>query len=135
MNDKLISLTDPAGLHTLQVIGKANRFNQWMYSEFKPFLKGDILEIGSGIGNISQLVINDGLNITLSDYNAEYCRWLKKKFSDSANVKDILEIDLSHSDFKKYYVRFQEKFDTIFLLNVIEHLADDTAAIANCAFC
>jgi 2-polyprenyl-3-methyl-5-hydroxy-6-metoxy-1,4-benzoquinol methylase len=134
MNDKLIFFTDPVGSYTLQVIERANRFNRWMYSEFKSFLKGEILEIGSGIGNISQLVINDGFNITLSDYNAEYCGWLKKKFSNSANVKDIIEIDLLHPDFEKYYSRLREKFDSIFLLNVIEHLADDAKAIANCYF-
>jgi 2-polyprenyl-3-methyl-5-hydroxy-6-metoxy-1,4-benzoquinol methylase len=134
MNDKPISFTDPVGSHTLQVIEKANRFNLWMYLEFRSFLKGEILEIGSGIGNVSQLVINDGLSITLTDYNAEYCLWLKKKFSASANVKAVIEIDLLHSDFKTYYAGLQERFDTIFLLNVIEHLADDVKAIANCRF-
>jgi 2-polyprenyl-3-methyl-5-hydroxy-6-metoxy-1,4-benzoquinol methylase len=45
-----------------------------MYSQFKQNLKGEILEIGSGIGNISQLVIEEGHAVTLSDYNEEYFR-------------------------------------------------------------
>ena len=64
---------DPVGLHTLNVIAKANRFNRWMYDQIKPHLKGEILEIGSGIGNISKLVIESNHFITLSDYSKEYC--------------------------------------------------------------
>ena len=134
MNVKTISISDPVGSHTLELISKADRFNQWMYNEFRSFLKDDILEIGSGIGNISQLVVNDGFNITLSDYNAEYCEYLRKKFVDCANVKSIIQIDLLHPDFKKFYTSLHEKFDTIFLLNVIEHLAYDSKAVANCNF-
>lgn len=73
-----ISGYDPVGSHTLQVIAKAGKFNRWMYEQFSPLLKGEILEIGSGIGNISDLVIAEGRNITLSDYNKEYVDWLKK---------------------------------------------------------
>ncbi|MFI5185553.1 MAG: class I SAM-dependent methyltransferase [Chitinophagales bacterium] len=134
MNDQTISLTDPVGSGTLQLIAKADRFNHWMYLEFKSQLKGEVLEAGSGIGNISQLVIKDGLNITLSDYNNEYCEWLKKKFDGISNVKGIIRIDLLHPDFRTVYSGLKEKFDSIFLLNVIEHLADDCRAIANCHF-
>jgi 2-polyprenyl-3-methyl-5-hydroxy-6-metoxy-1,4-benzoquinol methylase len=65
---------DPIGKHTLKIISGATRFNHWMYSEIKPLLKGNILEIGSGIGNISRHIIKDGFPVTLSDYNPEYYR-------------------------------------------------------------
>ena len=81
MKVSTIENRDPVGLHTLEVIAKAGRFNKWMYDQFKHQLKGEILEIGSGIGNISQLVIEEGRFITLSDYNDEYCESLRKKFS------------------------------------------------------
>lgn len=125
---------DPVGLHTLEVIAKADRFNRWMFDQFKDQLKGEILEIGSGIGNISQLVIEEGHSITLSDYNEEYCDFLKNKFSQNANVKEILSIDLVHPDFPNKYFTYKEKFDTIFLLNVIEHIKDDLVAIKNCKY-
>ena len=134
MNDEIISAIDPVGSHTLQIIAKAELFNNWIYSEFKSQLKGEILEVGSGIGNISQSVINEKLTITLSDYNTEYCEWLAKKFSRIPNVKDVIQLDLLHSNFETTYVRLKEKFDSIFLLNVIEHLRDDSKAMANCYF-
>ena len=125
---------DTVGLHTLEVIAKADRFNHWMYDQFKSNLKGEVLEIGSGIGNISQLVIDDGFNITLSDYNEEYCETLMHKFSDDKNVRAILQIDLLHADFENQYAELLGRFDSIFLLNVIEHIEDDELSIKNCKY-
>ena len=125
---------DPVGLHTLEVIAKAERFNKWMYDQFKDQLKGEVLEIGSGIGNISQLVINDGHSTTLSDYNEEYYEKLKKKFSQNKNVREIVSIDLLDPNFENKYSAYKEKFDSIFLLNVIEHIKDDELAVKNCNY-
>lgn len=134
MNVNTSASTDPVGLHTLEVIAKADRFNSWMFNQFKDQLKGEILEIGSGIGNISQLVTDKGYSITLSDYNEEYCDFLKTKFSQNENVKGILNIDLVDPNFHQKYFTYQEKFDTIFLLNVIEHIKDDLLAVKNCRY-
>lgn len=134
MTTQLISGKDPDGSKTLETIAKASNFNQWMYLEIKSFLKGEILEIGSGIGNISQYVIADDFNITLSDYNTEYYEWLKGKFKHYKHVRDVLQINLLHPDFKKTYAFLEGKFDTVFLLNVIEHIEDDSAAVQNCKF-
>jgi SAM-dependent methyltransferase len=132
MKVRTIENKDPVGLHTLEVIAKADRFNKWMYDQFKLQLKGEILEIGSGIGNISQLVIEDGRSITLSDYNDEYCESLRKKFSQYSNVREVIKIDLLDPDFENKYSSYKEKFDSIFLLNVIEHIEDDLIAVKNC---
>ncbi len=134
MNDSIPATKDPVGLHTLEVIAKADRFNRWMYDQFKHQLKGEILEIGSGIGNISKLVIKEGHVLTLSDYSEEYCEVLKKKFQGITNVKEITSIDLLHPDFKNKYSAYKDKFDSIFLLNVIEHIKDDDLAINNCQY-
>ncbi|WP_152267436.1 class I SAM-dependent methyltransferase [Agriterribacter humi] len=134
MSIKFIPDTDPLGLKTLETIAKASNFNEWMYSEIKPFLKGEILEIGSGIGNISQYAIADGFNITLSDFNAGYYQWLKERFSNFPAVQNIMQIDLLHHDFQKEYSLLHEKFDSVFLLNVIEHIEDDITAVKNCKF-
>ena len=56
---------DLEGLETLSVIEKANKFNKWMYETIKPYSKGRILEIGCGIGNISEFFINDNFDIVL----------------------------------------------------------------------
>jgi SAM-dependent methyltransferase len=131
---KYPEIIDEAGKHTLEVIAKASRFNQWMYSEIKPFLKGNILEIGSGIGNISKFIIEAGFTVSLSDYNPAYCRILSQNFSHYPNVKAIHTIDLLQPYFETTYASLKESFDSIILLNVIEHIADDKKAIKNCRF-
>lgn len=125
---------DPVGKLTLEIISQADHFNKWMYSSIRPFLKGEILEIGSGIGNISKFLIATGFDTTLSDYNSEYCEQLKEFFSDKPHVKNILQIDLQLPGFTNAYASLKEKFDTLVMLNVIEHLENDSEAIANCRY-
>lgn len=134
MKENTTTITDPVGLHTLEVIAKADRFNRWIYDQFRDQLKGEVLEIGSGIGNISRLAIEDKHPVTLSDYNKEYCELLKEKFAGNESVNEVLQIDLLHPDFKTQFSSYKEKFDSIFLLNVIEHIQDDELAIANCRY-
>ena len=125
---------DPTGLHTLEVISRAGHFNQWMYQTIRPYLKGNILEIGSGIGNISAYLVSDRLAVTLSDYDPAYCRLLKEKFAAFENVSGVLSINLQHPDFAAAYSGWKETYDTVFMLNVIEHLQDDAAAVTNCSY-
>ena len=35
------------------------RFNRWMYERVAPYVRGDVLEIGSGIGTLSRLIVAD----------------------------------------------------------------------------
>ncbi|MBI1344043.1 MAG: methyltransferase [Terrimonas sp.] len=134
MSNPVISSLDPVGSHTLAVISGAGHFNQWVYQQFREYLKGNILEIGSGIGNISQFVIDDGHSLTLSDTNEEYCHWLEKKYAGQTAVNAILQIDLLDPEFSSVHKDYREKFDSIFLLNVIEHIEDDALAVKNCSY-
>jgi hypothetical protein len=71
---------DHEGWTTLNVIGEADNFNQWMYETIAPYCQGKTLEIGSGIGNISQYFVQAKSDIVLSDVRSVYCNVLKKNF-------------------------------------------------------
>jgi SAM-dependent methyltransferase len=120
---------DPIGFETLDVIGKANRFNHWMFSIIEPYCSGQILEIGSGIGNISAFFISGNANIYLSDINPEYCRFLARKFP--LPKSKIISIDLLDADFDVKFQHLFNSFDTIFALNVLEHIPDHDQALQN----
>jgi 2-polyprenyl-3-methyl-5-hydroxy-6-metoxy-1,4-benzoquinol methylase len=124
--------TDPVGTETLDYISEAETFNNWMYSVISPALKGKILEIGSGIGNISDFLIKDKDNVTLSDLRSEYCEYLSTHFKDSKSLVSVEQIDLSDNDFEKKYKSILNSFDTVFSLNVIEHIENDSLAVQNC---
>lgn len=126
--------TDNTGNETLNVIADADKFNSWMYQTIKSYTYDSILEIGSGIGNISKYFILNNYSITLSDIDEFYLNSLKNDFPDRNNVKGFLSIDLQKKNFQTEYKKLKESFDTIIMLNVLEHLENDGYAIENCRY-
>src|SRR5690554_5046679 len=110
------------GTDTLEAISAADNFNRWMYQTIKPYCTGDILEVGSGIGNISQFFIKEGSEITLSDFDLSYHKRLQERFGEYPNMKGIYHIDLTVKNPEEEYTSLINKFDTVFALNVVEHI-------------
>lgn len=127
-----LALTDPGGFDTLSTFAGATNFNRWLFESIESYCKGTILEIGSGIGNISELLLQGGLPIALSDLRPEYCEILKNRFNNWGNLIGIFQIDLSLSNFEDVHHELLGRFDTVVALNVIEHIQDDILAVRNC---
>ena len=125
-------LIDEEGLETLNAIANANLFNKWMYSRIAPYCAGHILEIGSGIGNISACFLKNKSTITLSDLRDNYLEILKEKFNVYPTLQGFIKLDLVDPDFDQKFNHLLGTFDTVYALNVIEHINDDVKAIANC---
>src|SRR2546423_15130999 len=47
------------GVSTLHGFARAPRINRWIYGKLRASVRGDVLEIGSGIGNLSRLILAD----------------------------------------------------------------------------
>ena len=122
-----IKRVDEEGEETLRAIAEADRFNEWMYDQVCPFAQGRILEIGSGIGNISTFFVRDGHDITLSDVRTQYTQQLSQSFPGEM----VLEMDLVHPDFETKYRDQLGTYDLVFALNVVEHIRDDRLALSN----
>ena len=117
------------GSQTLLILDKAKNFTDWMYAEIKPYLEGNILEIGSGIGTYSEKIINDFKDnkIILSDIDSNFVKVLKERFTSKHNLI-ISKIDLTKlSDLEQ----IKSKINTVFALNVLEHIEDDVSALNN----
>lgn len=123
---------DEVGLSTLDHLSAADQLNDWMFETIQPYLKGNILEIGSGIGNISACFVQHKVPLYVSDYSIHYCRLLEEKFQREPLIREIFQIDLAIPDFDKKYAALLGKFDTVFALNVVEHIRNDGWAVANC---
>jgi len=100
-----------------------------MYQRIAGDCSGKILEIGSGIGNISDYFIKNGSEIYLSDLRDNYLEYLEDKYQDKA--AGIVKMDIVAPDFDTQYAEHLGTFDTVFALNVVEHIKDDTLAMAN----
>ncbi|MEL6638773.1 MAG: methyltransferase domain-containing protein [Bacteroidota bacterium] len=122
---------DLEGMETLQTIAEANQFNEWMYQTTSRQLRGRIIEIGSGIGNISSFYLRDGRSLHLSDIRANYCAFLRDQYGKHEHILGISQIDLVHPEFERHYRDLLGSFDGLFALNVVEHIKDDRLAIAN----
>lgn len=125
----MIKEIDIEGEDTLNAIAKADKFNFWMYSQMRPFLQGNILEIGSGIGNISDFLTKEFPSACLSDVRDQYTEYLKRRFPNN----NVLNIDLVHPEFETVYQKLLGTFDFVFALNVVEHIKDDSLAASNMA--
>ena len=122
---------DQEGSETLSVLANANKLNSWFYETIAPFCSGKILEIGSGIGNISKFFIQNKKNITLSDLRSNYLEILTKRFP-GFDQNNFYLLDLVDPDFDEKHKDKFNSYDAIFAMNVVEHISDDQQAIKNC---
>lgn len=125
-------VADIFGYSTLSSISGADRFNRWMYDTIKPYCTGKILEIGGGIGNISQCFLNDGQELMISELQPEYCEIIRKRLGNDRNLKGVIAMDIVDPEFDPKYASLFGNFDSVFALNVVEHIENDRQAIANC---
>ena len=124
-------MEDPIGEKTLEVVGEATNFNKWMFETIEPFCRGHILEIGSGLGNISRFFLEAGRQTTLSDLRPGYRDQLVNEFNSYSTLEGVENLDLVHPQFEEVYSVHLQKFDSVFALNVVEHIEDDQLAIRN----
>lgn len=120
---------DEIGVNILDVISGANKFNQWMFETIAPYNTGTILEIGSGIGNISQFFLKENRQIYMSDLRLNYREFIIKKFK--VDDQRVLDVDIVHEKFTEKYSHLLGKFDSVFCLNVVEHIKDDNLSVSN----
>ena len=118
---------DLEGEEILNAISEAKSFNKWMYSQLEPYASHKTLEIGSGIGNISQFLIENNKDLVLSDLRVQYIISLEQKFPNNR----VIQLNLVDYNFEEKYKDHLNKYDLVFALNVIEHIEDDKLAMEN----
>ncbi len=104
----------------LDSFDKATIWRKYIYSKVKKFIKGDVLEVGAGIGSFTKNYEKLIRKLTLSEIDPDNLSIIKKKFSNS-----------KFSFTNKFTKDLEENFDTIMYLNVLEHIEDDIEEINN----
>jgi len=121
------------GVSTLHGFARAPRINGWIYGKLRAGVRGDVLEIGSGIGNLSRLILadlDDPARAVFTDADPEVLAILRAELGPAAAPALITTWDLQHPPPPTIAAR---GFDTIVAANVVEHLADDAAAVRQLA--
>jgi glycosyltransferase involved in cell wall biosynthesis/protein-L-isoaspartate O-methyltransferase len=117
---------DP-GAKILDSLAGTRRFNRWMADTVRPLLGTRVLELGAGIGNMTQHLARGRKTYVASDIDAEHMARLRVRFRGRPNL-EIRKCDLSDSaDFQSLL----GVFDSVVCLNVVEHVEDDLGALRN----
>jgi SAM-dependent methyltransferase len=105
----------------LELFEKAIQWKSYFAEVIKPFIKGDVLEVGAGIGGTTPYLINDTLDSWLClEPDEQLAAQIQFKIDNNllpkfCTVKSIYSSDLIPST----------KFDTILYMDVIEHIEAD----------
>ena len=117
---------DEYGSHILASLEKVRRFNLWMGRALAPYVGDRVLEIGSGIGTLTGQFIPREFYLA-SDINPSYLSYLRA-YSVGKPYLRVRHIDAAvPGDFSG----LDGKFDTVLMINVLEHVPDEQVALAN----
>lgn len=115
---------DAYGSRILSEMERAHQFNIWMGDTLRPFVGKKVLEIGSGIGTLTnQFIPRD--RYLASDINPNYLRYLRSYATGKPYLK-VRKIDVNEpADF----AGLAGTFDTALIVNVLEHVPDEHLAL------
>jgi glycosyltransferase involved in cell wall biosynthesis len=122
----MIYQRDEYGSQIVARLARAPRFNAWMAETIGRYCGQRLLEIGSGVGNLTRKLVPRAQYVA-SDINPLYLEalsgmsverpYLKASYCDVTNIAS--------------FPRLEPGYDTVVCLNVIEHLKSDRDALSN----
>ena len=119
---------DEYGSHILHNLERARRFNRWMGEAIQPLVGERVLEIGAGIGNVTEWLVPRDLYVA-SDVNPNYIGYLRNMSLGRPYMK-VEHIDVEDP---ACFAPWRGKFDTVVCLNVLEHVRDPNLSLENMA--
>lgn len=116
---------DEVSIETLKRMKKVDFYNGWLVEKVSKHVRGDILEIGCGIGNMTELLVKLG-EVTAIDIEKYYIAKTKKRLGKKARV------GFGDAETGRFFSG-GKKFDTVINFNVLEHIEHDEKAVLNMA--
>lgn len=102
----------------LEMVSLANNYNNWIFNQFERYVKGNVLEVGGGIGTFTELLADKATKITSLEIDKDYLKQLKTRFKNNKKVK-VSNLNLTK---KADNQNLKDKFDLIIMINVLEHI-------------
>jgi 2-polyprenyl-3-methyl-5-hydroxy-6-metoxy-1,4-benzoquinol methylase len=108
----------------LEAMSFANNYSKWIIELFSSFTGHNIAEIGAGTGNLTKILSEQDMvsQVTAFEPSLNMYNHLKNNV-DNEKVFAVNSTLFEASD------NYTEKFDSIFYINVLEHIEDDITEI------
>ena len=108
------------------------QLNEWLFEIIQPYLKGRVLEAGSGFHTISAVFINKGRRLHLSTPDKALREQLRARYQGIEAVRKVHSINFHRSDFDlAYRLEQANMFDTILILSPMQNSEFDARVIGN----
>ena len=112
MNADSITISD------LEIMSNANNYRNWMYRQIAPFIGQRVLEIGAGIGNFTELLLDRELVVATDKYGP-CIDYLSARLGEQLNAMPI-QVDIAELGGRIDQQFIEYGFDTLICLNVLE---------------
>lgn len=104
---------------------KLDRYSKWIYHMYEKHIGKNVLDIGGGVGTAISFYIEKADRVIATELFENQIDIMNERFKDFSYFK-ALKADIMKDDFSEL-----APFDTIILINVLEHIEDDIQALAN----
>ena len=126
----LISKANKAGLasagrETLRRMADVDHYNSWIYELMRPYVGRRVIEVGCGIGNMTDYFLQAELLLAF-DLLPESVSWVAEKFQGHDNLI-VAEGDVCDEAFINGVAGY--RFDTVVSTNMLEHVEQDAKAL------
>jgi SAM-dependent methyltransferase len=121
---ELRTLPVDAVSHSLAVLSTVYNYNHWIFASVRDYLGPRVVEVGSGVGNITQFLLNADEVVCLEPFEP-YRQFLTRRFEKHLNVSvhpNLIE-ECPNSQVPSGH------FDSVLCLNVLEHIREDVKAL------
>jgi glycosyltransferase involved in cell wall biosynthesis len=118
------STSEPRTFTQVRRRSRLGRYNRWVWDRIAPFVGQRVLEVGAGSGAMTRFLYGREY-VVASDRETPYVDRLRNAFRRRPGIA-VETVDLESDN---SLVMKQQRFDTITLINVLEHVADDAGAL------
>ena len=109
----------------LDVLEEARRYGEHVFGLFRPFIGRRVLEVGAGIGTMSRKLVHDADLVVGVEPNPN-CRSRLEEAMRGEPKFSLLSCRLEDCDIDDLK---RHALDTVYCVNVLEHIEDDVAAL------
>ena len=109
----------------LEIIAEMPRYYDWITDKIRPHVGGQVVEIGAGIGSLSERLLPLSDDLFLVEPSTYFTSVLHQRFAGRDDV-------FIHNSSVENYLEASHwgRCNTVVMVNVLEHIKDDAAVLA-----